>query len=56
MSAGESESESENDIVEIEEISETSYINQLEDEFGAVSWSLIVEKGNVHKKGFRIFF
>lgn len=37
MSAGESESESENDLVEIEEIAETPYICQLEDEFGAVS-------------------
>lgn len=38
MSAGESESESETDIVEVEpDISETPYIPQVENEFGAVS-------------------
>lgn len=40
MSAGESESESETDIVEVEpEISETPYIPQVENEFGAVSFA-----------------
>lgn len=38
MSAGESESESETDIVEVEpDICETPYIPQIENEFGAVS-------------------
>ena len=38
MSAGESESESENDIVEVEpDVAETPYIVTPEDEFGAVS-------------------
>lgn len=37
MSAGESESESENELFEEAEIAETPYIQMAEDEFGAVS-------------------
>lgn len=46
MSAGESESESETDVVEVEpDICETPYIPQAELEFGAVSVQLL-EKAN----------
>lgn len=43
MSAGETESESENEpIDQVDECQETAYIQQYEDEFGAVSCLFII--------------